>query len=715
VGNIMANAGDAVYIGGHDAGNMAVFYNAATRSKRWKHVVYGERLCPISRVRHRAHAVRNKVQSILIQGTGNRRRSKGLSSEEPCHHQADWEQVKGAPVLFIPGNAGSYKQVRSLASEAANYFHHNIREDANALGSGKRPLDFFTVDFNEDITAFHGQTLVDQAQYLNDAIAYILSLYHDPERSSRDSSLPDPTAVMLVGHSMGGVVARTMLTMHNYQANSVNTIITLSAPHARAPVSFDSQIVRTYKSINDYWRRSHSKEWGTDNPLWHVTLISIAGGGLDTVVPSDYASVSSLMPETHGFTVMTSSIPGVWTGMDHLAITWCDEFRKVVIRALYDVMDVNRSAQTKLRGERMRSFKKHFLTGLEDFAEKTLLHKDPRTLLTLEDDSNAMLAQGERLVLRNMGQYGKKKAFLLPVPPQGTLEGRKFTLLTNQRLDAPGENGNLEVLFCSVFPLQAGHSAALFSMNMDLSGDSTGSTRLACKNAAADAITLPASTSHSRHPFDKSKPFGYLQYDIEDLAELQFVAVVDKATEPTSGWVVAEFSSASESIIRSSVSPYRLASGSEMHLKLPAGRPLMVDVKVPSLASSLLSYHLSMSGQSCDGGGQLFTPLVRQYISDVYESKFFVNVKEADINLHGVAPYMPPALRGKDHGTGLSFQMWSDPTCNSSLQVTLKLDLSGSFGKLWMRYRTLFAAFPLLVVALVLRNQFATYDDNGNF
>jgi hypothetical protein len=36
-------------------------------------------------------------------------------------------------------------------------------------------------------------------------------------------------------------------------------------------------------------------------------------------------------------------------------------------------------------------------------------------------------------------------------------------------------------------------------------------------------------------------------------------------------------------------------------------------------------------------------------------------------------------------------------------------------GKLYMRYRTIFASFPLLIVALVLRKQFRTYDSAGTF
>jgi glycosylphosphatidylinositol deacylase len=468
--------------------------------------------------------------------------------------------------------------VRSLAAEAAYHYHNTVQQDADASKAGKRPLDFFSVDFNEDITAFHGQTLLDQAEYLNDAITYILSLYHTPGKFYRDASLPDPTSVIIVGHSMGGVVARTMLTMPNYQANSINTIVTLAAPHARPPVSFDGDIVRTYKGVNDYWRHAYSQKWAIDNPLWHVTLISIAGGGLDTMISSDYASIESLVPETHGFTVFSSSMPNVWTGIDHLAITWCDQHRKAVVRALYDVIDVSRATQTVPRAERMRGFKRWFLTGLEDITEKTLPFKEAKTLLTLEEDS-AIIAEGERLVLRSLGKSKQRpNAHLIPVPPQA--QGRKFTLLTNERLDRPGEHGMLEVLFCSVFPSQPGQSTTLFSMNMDLSGDSTGATRLACKNVASDVIALPASTRHSTYPFKMDeRPFSYLQYDLEDLTEHQFVAVVDKAGERSTGWVVAEFSAASESQITIDMGLKRLLT-TGLSLQLPPQRPLVTDMKI---------------------------------------------------------------------------------------------------------------------------------------
>lgn len=573
-------------------------------------------------------------------------------------------------------------------------------------------LDFFAIDFNEDFTAFHGQTILDQAEYLNDAVAYILSLYHDPRRSQRDPGLPDPSSVILVGHSMGGVVARAMLTMPNYQSNSINTIVTVSAPHARPPVSFDAESVSTYKKINDYWRQAYTQTWANDNPLWHVTLISIAGGGLDTVIPSDFASLESLVPSTHGFTVFTSAIPGVWTGCDHIQTTWCVQLLKSVMRSLFETIDVHRPSQTKPRAERMRIFKRWLLTGLEDVAEKTLRPKEPSTLLALEDDSNSVLATGKRLVIRDFGQSKKPRTHLLPIPLQGKSETQTFTLLSNLRLDNPETPGPFEVLFCSIFPSQPGQASTLFSMNMDLASDSSGSTRLSCKTMASDVIQLPASTRTSAHPYDKADPFSYLQYRLEDLTDHQFVAVIDKATESTPGWAIAEFSNKAESIIQTDVGLNKLLMLG-LHLKLPAKRPLMTDLRVPALHSSLLAFTLSLGKQACGDNAELFTPLLRQYLAEPHESKFFVNVKEANISLHGVAPFMPPPLRAHAASDGVSLQFWTDPTCNSSIDVSMKVDIPGSLGKLVMRYRVVFAAFPLVIVALVLRKQFMVYDDTG--
>lgn len=251
-------------------------------------------------------------------------------------------------------------------------------------------------------------------------------------------------------------------------------------------------------------------------------------------------------------------------------------------------------------------------------------------------------------------------------------------------------------------------------MNMDFSGTTVGSTRLACKNAADDEIHLPASTHSSKHPYDRVQPFSYLQYDLEDLAEHQFVAVVDKATTPAAGWVVAEFSDSSDALIQARVGLGGLVS-TGLKMRLPANRPMLTEVKVPALYSSLLDYRLKITRHKSDEKEELFAPLLRQSVPDPHESKFFVNVDDVNVNFHGLAPFMPPPLREQATVGGVSFQLWTDPSCGSTVDISLNVDIVSSLGELVMRYRTVFAAFPLLVVALVLRKQFQLYDETGYF
>lgn len=618
-------------------------------------------------------------------------------------------RVKGIPVLFIPGNAGSYKQVRPIAAEAAHYFHDVLRTDAAAIADGKAPLDVFSVDFNEDITAFHGQTMLDQAEYLNEAIAFILALYHNPSRSLREPGIPEPKSVIILGHSMGGVVARTMLSMPNYQEHTVNTIVTLSAPHARAPVTFDADMVATYNDINTYWRKSYLQP-PSKNPLADVTLVSVAGGGLDTMIPSESTSLTSLVPDTHGFTVFTSSIPNVWTGMDHLAIMWCDQFRKALVKAIFDVTDVRRSAQTKPQAQRIKAIRKRLLTGMEPVVQKSIGDQELDTLLTFEASAGHMMRHGERLVLRPNEDLGRNKAHVMPVPVQPFTEGSKYTLLTNQKLDGGDGQGSLTVLFCSVLPI---HSKLVFPKNLDLTNAARGGSKLACKNAAPDVSYLPASTRESVNAFDAVPPFSYLQFDLSDVSEYQFVAVIEKPGEIPHGWAIAEFSSGEASSITVSKGHHQLLVNG-LQLTMPSTRPMMTELKIPEVHSTLFAYTLNVKRQSC-AQSEIFAPMLRQYIAEPYESKYFVNTQGGNINVHGISPYMPPPLRGGGATDGLSLQLWSDPTCNSTVEVSLKVDMLGSAGKLVMRYRSVFAAFPLLVVLIVMRKQFKVYDVTGVF
>ncbi|RKP08209.1 GPI inositol-deacylase PGAP1-like protein, partial [Thamnocephalis sphaerospora] len=234
--------------------------------------------------------------------------------------------LNGIPVLFIHGNAGSYKQVRSLASEAAMLYHDKLVADMKAA---ELPMDAPAVDLNEEFTALHGQSLMEQAEYINDAIQYILSLYHErrpttnlPHAHRAAQRLPEPTSVIIVGHSMGGIVARAALTLPNYQRGSINTLLTVSSPHIAPPAPLDRRINQIYTHVNAFWRRSFERR-GVANLLHDVVLVTLAGGQPDTMINSDLCDVSGLVPRTNGFTVYTTGIPDLWSSMNHHCVFWC--------------------------------------------------------------------------------------------------------------------------------------------------------------------------------------------------------------------------------------------------------------------------------------------------------------------------------------------------------------------------------------------------------
>lgn len=61
------------------------------------------------------------------------------------YREVGWDsnQIQGVPVLFIPGNAGSSHQVRSIASSATRQFYSSPQVVAPEFSSGLKPLDFF--------------------------------------------------------------------------------------------------------------------------------------------------------------------------------------------------------------------------------------------------------------------------------------------------------------------------------------------------------------------------------------------------------------------------------------------------------------------------------------------------------------------------------------------------------------------------------------------
>ncbi|KAG7202383.1 hypothetical protein KM043_018700 [Ampulex compressa] len=211
----------------------------------------------------------------------------------------------GIPVLFIPGNAGSHEQVRSLASVS---LRKSLKD--------RTPFhfDFFTVSFSKDYSALYGGVLMEETMYVAHCIERILKLY----KGNMDN-------VVLIGHSMGGVIAKgAILLAPNTNISLASIIISLATPH-RPTLVLDNTLANYYRDVENQLHQI--KDSG-------IILISIGGGPRDILVTS-----AQTVDSMADIDVVSTGIPDVWKSTDHLSILWCKQLVLSIIRSLFDCVN----------------------------------------------------------------------------------------------------------------------------------------------------------------------------------------------------------------------------------------------------------------------------------------------------------------------------------------------------------------------------------------
>lgn len=227
----------------------------------------------------------------------------------------------GAPVLFIPGNSGSFKQARSLASVA---LRKGVANNWNAH------LDYFAVDLNEEYSAFYGGVLEEQTEFVARCVVQVLELYRGKKNR--------PRQLILIGHSIGGKIAQALL-LRPEVAGAINTIITIASPMDRPAINLDMHIHKFYRSVEEQWQLNRSNattikfDKDAAKPWDDKLLITIGGGSRDIQVHSGLAS--SKFSDIHA---QATAIPNVWLTTDHRCSAWCKELVLVVNRFLYSIL-----------------------------------------------------------------------------------------------------------------------------------------------------------------------------------------------------------------------------------------------------------------------------------------------------------------------------------------------------------------------------------------
>ncbi|ETE61005.1 GPI inositol-deacylase, partial [Ophiophagus hannah] len=245
--------------------------------------------------------------------------------------------LTGIPILFLPGNAGSFKQVRSLGSIALRK-----AEDMDF----KYHFDVFSVNFNEELVALYGGSLQKQTRFVHECIKIILKLYKGHEFA--------PRSVAVVGHSMGGLVARALVILKHFKPELLNILITQATPHVAPVLPLDQYLADFYSTVNHNWIQKAQE-------IKNLTTLSVAGGFRDYQVRSGLAFLPSSSSQNCALSVVSSAVPRVWASTDHLSIVWCKELNLATVRAFFDLIDDNTKQITENPQRKNLVLNHHFL------------------------------------------------------------------------------------------------------------------------------------------------------------------------------------------------------------------------------------------------------------------------------------------------------------------------------------------------------------------
>ncbi|KAI8579336.1 hypothetical protein K450DRAFT_242762 [Umbelopsis ramanniana AG] len=550
------------------------------------------------------------------------------------------------PVLFIPGHAGSYKQARSIASETTVQFHQLLQQHGRQHQQAK--LDFFTLNYNEELSAIHGPTLLSQAEFANDAIRYILSLYHPS------------TSIIIVGHSMGGVIARILPTIPNYNHNKLNTIITLSTPHSVPPAPVDRTIANVYRNINAFWKNEL-----VDGALKEVALISLAGGNLDNIVASDATSLHGLVPSSHGFSVYTTGLPHVWTGADHMAILWCNQLVKRLSTAIIKLVDEKRPSQIKPLHTRVNILRKLLLSRLDNNDETYYLGTTTAKVL---DTLDTAVIDAPRIRVPFQSDVPAKNQYVFKAQ---AVPSADFHIITTAQ-----PNSQLRVNICK---------------QQDTAG------HLLCNSVIGNAESLP-------QPENSSIPsLVALRIPSRHLWSKDLI-VVDLPSQLNNGYFKGEFQPQHDQLLvlnhtylsllyRSATFEFPKLEGSVVHF--------------PNIHNPLFRYKLTITSTQSESSKNT-APIIRMSTNQLYESKFFTGAsRDIDIAFHGESSFAVGQQLPHVEG-GLKLHIFNQP--HRALQATLKVDVFSSLGRILLQHGIALSVLPFAFATMVLCYQLATFN-----
>ncbi|KAF8806287.1 PGAP1-domain-containing protein [Phlegmacium glaucopus] len=583
------------------------------------------------------------------------------------YREVGWDPVQQSgqrkdslPVLFIPGNAGSSHQVRSIASSATRQYYSSPYIVSPAFERSQlKPLDFFAVEFNEDLSAFHGSTLESEIVYTSSAISYILSLY------------PSNTKIIVIGHSMGGIVATSLLPLGN-----ISAIITMSTPHTLPPARFDSRIDTLYDKLQLTLYQDPTP------------IVSICGGATDMLIPSE----SCILPQTSNNsifrrTVFTSALEGAWTGVGHREMVWCHQIRWRVARA---ALELGGAGTLPSRATLLDKW----LRDGQSLPPNALKTEENYTLNISDVTLVETLAPGKNLLLRSPHI---SKTYLLPVKRDSTSSAsQKFTVLVSRGSVSSVAPQNPLLLRVSILNC----TTSSVSLHSALQCITLKPHTLKLIPSPSSGKVFPAPDEGS----DESE--GTVLYEshvpyIE--TEGQWIGVkVDGADGQ--GWITAGLNV--DRPVLSAVSTLSLLMGKRVTINGPMNESLSTSFTFPNLLSNaLVVYRVTLSPYLMPSCSDALMPPLLMHTSHATETHYFplANLPNRRILLH--THLDAPFIQKMNHVPSLNFTIYSSGESGCSEEFSafdISFDWYATLGRWASRYLHTLISWAAGIVSIVV-------------
>lgn len=225
------------------------------------------------------------------------------TGDGPCQDkmQPIWNPSRNV-VLFVPGHWGSLEQARSLGAHGIKLTEQrkdaaSLRQKMQELRFGNNDLkvfDVYALDFSEQSSALHGYMLWEQSSIIEHAVRSVVLR----TQASLESEEGDSIKIYIVGHSIGGIVARGAYVLHDkeYTSRYVSAIITLATPHS-LPIAIDPSLRQFYRSVNQQWSNLaiDCQIKGSLN-CSIPPIVSISGGLRDELVHPSWCTLDNVVP-----------------------------------------------------------------------------------------------------------------------------------------------------------------------------------------------------------------------------------------------------------------------------------------------------------------------------------------------------------------------------------------------------------------------------------